>query len=173
MCLGALADGEGLLDSFDVMDEHGKKAGKLRVRHDAEKIERDMFGFTCPTFPFPGCCTGGCFLFSHAQLVLRWTFPGSNLLLFSSFSLVLCPQLGVKWKFPLASGRHCGPNALLGVELAEILSRFSPHKDGLVRYKVRRRGRNEEGKRGDLTCVPAREGGRLTQAFVVLFIRGM
>jgi hypothetical protein len=32
VCLGALADGEGLLDSFDVMDEHGKKAGKLRVR---------------------------------------------------------------------------------------------------------------------------------------------
>jgi hypothetical protein len=41
VCLGALADGEGLLDSFDVMDEHGKKAGKLRVRKRCV-IARDM-----------------------------------------------------------------------------------------------------------------------------------
>lgn len=47
------------------------------------------------------------------------------------------PQLGIKWKFPLKTGRNAGPNALLGVELAELLSKFSPHKDGLVRYKVR------------------------------------
>jgi hypothetical protein len=80
-----------------------------------------------------------------------WFLGGRSLgLIFSSFSssLVLCVQLGVKWKFPLASGRHCGPNALLGVELAEILSRFSPHKDGLVRYKVRPDTR-KEGREGE------------------------
>jgi hypothetical protein len=40
----------------------------------------------------------------------------------------------VRWKFPLKTGRHTGPNALLGSEVSEILTRFSPQKDGLVRY---------------------------------------
>lgn len=43
-------------------------------------------------------------------------------------------KVSIKWKYPLKTGRNTGPNALMGVEVAEIMSKFSPHKDGLVHY---------------------------------------
>jgi Ca2+-binding EF-hand superfamily protein len=44
-------------------------------------------------------------------------------------------RVSIKWRFPLKTGRNTGPNALLAAEVTEILSRFSPQRDGLVRYK--------------------------------------
>ncbi|CAM9663651.1 unnamed protein product, partial [Chrysoparadoxa australica] len=43
-------------------------------------------------------------------------------------------RVTVRWKKPLKLVTDVGPSGLSGVDVEELISRFSPHKDGQVRW---------------------------------------